>query len=360
MTEKFDFADRLKRLREKISSENIDGVLISKPANLFYFSGFRGDSTVLIVTENSKILITDGRYTEQAKIQAADFEIIRQTEGLFKQVEETIKNSGIKILGIEGRFMSVAAYNHLKGNLPEVELKSVELDPLRQIKDSAEISLIRRACEIADKAFSEILKFIRPGIRENEVAARLEYLMRIYGAEKNSFDTIVASGVRGSLPHGIATDKVINFGELVTMDFGAIYKGYCSDMTRTVAVGKIPARLREIYDAVLNAQKFGLEVIKPKKSGKACDEEVREKIKAAGFEEYFIHSLGHGLGIEVHEEPRLSRLSTCESLEPNMLVTDEPGIYVADLGGVRIEDTCLVTDSGVEALTKSPKDLIEL
>ncbi len=360
MTEKFNFADRIKRLREKIYSEKIDGVLIGKPANLMYFSGFRGDSTFLLISANSKILITDGRYTEQAKIQTSGFEIVRQTEGLFKQTEETIKNSGLKKIGIEGKFLTVNEYAHLQENLPAVKLKSVEVDSLRQAKDSGEIELIRRACEIADKAFAEILKFIRPGVRENEVAARLEYFMRLFGAEKIAFDTIVASGVRGSMPHGTATDKIINAGELVTMDFGAIYKGYCSDITRTIAVGKISPDLRKIYDAVFDAQNFGLKVIKPKKSGKDCDAAVRERFKAADLDKYFVHSLGHGVGIEIHEEPRLSKLSTCESLEPGMIVTDEPGLYIPDSGGVRIEDTCLVTNTGVEALTKSPKDLIEI
>ena len=187
---------------------------------------------------------------------------------------------------------------------------------------------------------------------------RLDY--QKFGAEKNSFDTIVASGVRGSLPHGTASDKKISAGEFVTMDFGAIFGGYCSDMTRTIFVGKASENQKKLYNAVLDAQLHGLEVIKIGKGGKEIDAAVRTKLEQAGLGEYFTHSLGHSLGIEVHEEPRLSKLSTCESLQENMLVTDEPGIYIPKVGGIRIEDTVLVTKNGAEPLTESPKNLIEL
>lgn len=351
---------RLKNLCNKIIAEEIEAVLITKPANLFYFSGFRGDSTILFISKNFCKLITDGRYTEQAKLQTSNFEIIKHTDGLLKKIVDEIKNSNLKKIGFEGKFMTFAEYNCLREELPDVELKSVELDSLRQIKDETEIELIRQACKIADKAFAEILNFIKAGISEISVAAELEYLMKKFGAEKNSFDTIVASGVRGSLPHGIATDKIICNGEFVTMDFGAIYEGYCSDMTRTICVGNATDNQKKIYDAVLSAQLHGLQIIKVGMSGKACDEAVRDKLKSFNLDEYFIHSLGHSLGIEIHEEPRLSPRSTCESLQKNMIVTDEPGIYIAGVGGVRIEDTVLITEYGTKTLTRSPKNLIEL
>lgn len=358
----FNFETRLKNLYKKFSDEEIDSVIISKPANIYYFSGFRGDSTVLIVTKNFRLLITDSRYTEQAKNQTKNFEIVEQTEGLYKKLVEEIKNVGAKKIGFEGRTTSLSfdEYSFLKKNLPDAELKSIEVDSLRQIKDSAEISLIRRACEIGDRAFEEVLNFIKAGVTEIEVAAELENFMRKFGAEKTSFDTIVASGVRGSLPHGIATDKIIESGEFVTMDFGAIFQGYCSDMTRTICVGKASDRQKKIYDDVLNAQLHGLEVIKVGASGKAVDAAVRDKLKAADLDKFFIHALGHSLGIEIHEEPRLSRLSKCESLEVGMILTDEPGVYFPNVGGLRIEDTVLVTKDGAETLTKSPKHLIEL
>ena len=360
MEEKFNFAGRLENLRKKISAEEIDAVLITKTANLFYFSGFRGDSSALFISKNFCKLITDGRYFEQSQSQTENFEIVKQTEGLYKKIVEEIKNSGVKKIGFEEKILTVERYNFLREELKEIELKPVEVDSLRQIKDAAEISLIRRACEIGDKSFAEILNFIKVGVTENEVAAELEYLMRKFGAEKNSFDTIVASGVRGSLPHGIASEKKIQSGELVTMDFGAIYGGYCSDMTRTICVGKISDEWKKIYNAVLTSQLHGLEIIKIGVSGKAADEAVREKLKNFGLGEYFTHSLGHSLGIEIHEEPRLSKLSKCESLQKNMIVTDEPGIYIANVGGIRIEDTVLITENGAETLTHSPKNLIEL
>lgn len=356
----FDFEMRLKNLATKILTEEVDAVLISKAANIFYFSGFRGDSSVLLIGKNFCKLITDSRYTEQAARQTKNFEIVKQTEGLYKKIEEEIKNCGIKKLGFEGKVLTFAEYSHLQENLSEVELKSVELDELRQIKDAKEISLIRKACEIGDKAFAEILNFITAGVLENEVAAELEYLMKKFGAEKNSFDTIVASGVRGSLPHGVASDKKISAGEFVTMDFGAIYQGYCSDMTRTIFVGKASENQQKLYTAVLDAQLYGLEVIKVGKGGKEIDAAVRTKLEQANLGEYFVHSLGHSLGIEIHEEPRLSKLSKCESLLENMIVTDEPGVYLPNVGGIRIEDTVLVTANGAEALTRSPKNLIEL
>ena len=356
----FDFDSRLERLLQKISDAQTDSILIRKPENLFYFSGFNGDSSVLFISKNFRKLITDGRYTEQAESQAKNFEVIRQTEGLFTKLADEVKNTGVKSIGFEGNFFTFDEHASLKEKIPAVELKSVEVDSLRQIKDAAEIDCIKRACEIADKAFAEILKFIKAGVREYEVAAEMEYLMRKFGSERAAFDTIVASGVRGSLPHGRATDKIICNGELVTMDFGAVYNGYHSDITRTICVGKASAKQREIYNAVLNAQMYGLEVIKVGVGGKAIDEKVRERLKSLGYGDYFTHSLGHSLGLNIHEEPRLSPLSKCERLEVNMLVTDEPGVYIPNFGGVRIEDTVLVTQYGALPLTKSPKKLLEI
>ncbi len=351
---------RLENLNKKIGVENLDAIILSKPENIFYFSGFRGDSTILLIGKNFRKLITDSRYTEQATLQTSDFEIVEQSGGLIKKLAEEIKNSGAKNLGFEGRVLTFDEYNNLQGNLSGVELKSVEVDSLRQIKDAAEIANIRRACEIGDRAFAEVLNFIKAGVSEIEVAAELENFMRRFGSEKPAFDTIVASGARGSLPHGIASDKIIGDGEFVTLDFGAKFNSYCSDMTRTICVGKASDRQREIYNAVLDAQLHGLEIIRAGKSGREIDAAVRERLSRADLGKYFTHALGHSLGLEIHEEPRLSRFSTCESLEAGMIVTDEPGVYIAGVGGLRIEDTVLVTDAAVETLTKAPKTLIEI
>ena len=204
------------------------------------------------------------------------------------------------------------------------------------------------------------MHFIRPGRTEIEVAARLEQVMREAGSEKPSFDTIVASGLRGSMPHGTATEKVIEAGDFVTMDYGAKFEGYCSDITRTVCVGEATARQREVYEAVLGAQEMVLAAIAPGKSGKEIDAASREFLKKYDLAQYFGHGLGHSLGLEIHEEPRLSPSSTCEHLMPGMLITDEPGVYLPGWGGLRIEDTVLVTETGSERLTKSSKALREI
>jgi len=354
----FDFSGRLANLYEKISAEQVDALLVTKVPNVTYFSGFRGDSSALLVGKNFRKLITDGRYTQQAKQETKNFQIVEHTEGLYKKLVEELK--GCKKIGVEGNVMTVAQRDYLANELKGVEFKSVELDTLRQIKDAAEIDCIKKACEIADKAFRKILDFIKPEVSEVEVAAELEYLMRKFGSERAAFTTIVASGWRGSLPHGIATDKKICAGELVTIDFGAVYNGYCSDITRTVAVGKISNEQKKIYNAVLSAQVYGLEVITAGKSGKDIDAAVRKVFEDAGYDKNFVHGLGHGVGLEIHEEPRLSKHSKTENILPNMIVTDEPGLYFENFGGVRIEDTVLVTSGAAQPLTHSPKTLIEL
>ena len=351
---------RLINLQEKISAEEVDAILITKIPNVTYFSGFRGDSSALFIGKNFRKLITDGRYVEQAAAQAKNFTLVEQTEGLYKKIVEEIKISGYKKIGVEGLVMTVAQHSYLKKELADVEFKSVELDTLRQVKDAAEIENIRTACKIADDAFKKILSVIKPGVREVEVAAQLEYFMRRLGSESAAFTTIVASGWRSSLPHGTATDKKISAGELVTMDFGAIYNGYCSDITRTVCVGKASDEQKKIYNLVLDAQLYGLEIITAGKSGKEIDAAVRDRFTAAGYEKFFVHGLGHGVGLEIHEEPRLSKLSKCEKLLPNMIVTDEPGLYIQNFGGVRIEDTVLITNGKAQPLTRSPKTFFEL
>ena len=360
MNAAFDFDGRLVRLNEKISTEEVDAVLITKPTNVTYFSGFRGDSSALLVGKNFRRLITDARYTQQARRQAKNFFIVEQSEGLYKKIVDEIKIAGFRKIAVEGLVLTVAQQAYLAKEISGVEFKSAELDTLRQVKDAAEIAQIRRACQIADDAFAKILPVIKPNVTEIDVAAELEYFMRKLGSEKVAFTTIVASGWRSSLPHGEATDKKISAGEFVTLDFGATFNGYRSDITRTVCVGKISAEQRKIYDAVLDAQLFALEIITAGKSGKDIDAAVRERLTNSGYGNFFVHSLGHGVGLEIHEEPRLSKLSKCESLLPNMIVTDEPGVYVENFGGVRIEDTVLVTNGRAETLTRSPKNLIEL
>ena len=352
---------RLAALRALFEEKDLDAVLVTKIPNLYYFSGFRGDDTVLLITKAKAFLVTDSRYTEQAAVEAPLYELVEQKTGLLMQTAALAKSLNLKNVGFEGADMSYETHARLTKLMDGIRLtEALRLDSLREIKDGGEIENIRKACEIADIAFKDVCTFIHAGVTEIEVAARLEEVMRRAGSEKPSFDTIVASGLRGSMPHGTATQKPIEAGDFVTMDFGAKYQGYCSDITRTVVVGKASERQREVYAAVLETQKNVLDAIAPGKSGRKIDALARENLKRYDLARYFGHGLGHSLGLEIHEEPRLSRYSTCESLVPGMLVTDEPGVYLPDWGGLRIEDTVLVTKDGAEPLTKCSKELIEL
>ena len=355
-------AERLSRLRDFLREKKADAVVVNKEVNLHYFSGFRGDDTLLLVSPQDALLITDSRYTEQAAQQAPLYEMVEQKDGLLAKAAECVKARDWKKLAFEGNAMlydTFMKFGERLENNAALEI-SVHLDELRQVKEAEEIAVMEKAAEIGDAAFRDIVKFIRPGVSEREVAARLEGTMRALGSERPAFTTIVASGARGSLPHGIATEKLIVSGEFVTMDFGAVYEGYHSDMTRTVCVGHASDAQRKLYGTVLDAQEFGVSLVKPGASGKDVDGLVRQRLADAGYGEYFGHGLGHSLGLEIHEEPRLSKKSDCEHLLPGMLVTVEPGVYLPGKGGIRIEDTVLVTETDGVPLTKSGKELMEL
>lgn len=353
--------DRINHLRDHLRENKIPAVLVSKDENVHYFSGFYGDSTVLLITEERAYLITDSRYIEQAQQQAPLYELIEQKEGLLKVSANLAKKIGVPSVSFEGSALTYNEYSKLAEELRPVKPGiSVSLDQLRVVKEVEEIFCIEKACDIGDEAFQDIITYIKPGMTEIEVAARLENTMRCLGSEKVSFTTIVASGKRGSLPHGIATDKLIFDGEFVTMDYGAIYRGYHSDVTRTVCVGTADKKQREIYSAVLSAQELGVSLVKPGASGIEVDRRARQVLEKAGLAKYFGHGLGHSVGLEIHEEPRLSPKSSCESLEAGTVITVEPGVYIPDWGGVRIEDTVLVAETGSRRLTKSSKKLLEI
>ena len=351
---------RVERLRALLTEKVVDAVLVTKEENVHYFSGFRGDSTALLVTHERLLLVTDSRYTEQASAEASLYEIVEQRDGLYRKVAELAVEAGVVALGYEGAALVCDQYEKLKEMLGEISFDtSLALDALRQVKDTDEIALIRRACAIADEGFAHIIRYIQPGMTELEVAAELEHYMRTLGSERPAFQTIIASGVRGSLPHGVASDKVIARGELVTMDFGAVCAGYHSDITRTICVGRADARQREIYDAVLSAQMRALAALRPSVTGIEVDRVARDSLAEKNFEQYFGHGLGHSLGLEIHEEPRLSKAGK-HIMQPNMLITDEPGVYIPGWGGIRIEDTVLITADGSEPLTRAPKEFIEI
>ena len=350
---------RLTRLYAMMDTGGVDGIIVTKPENRHYFSGFTGSAGVLLISRQTQKVLTDFRYIEQANHQAPLYQVVRHGASLFETLAEHCRDMGMVRVGFESDFVTWEFYQKLAERLTDIELRPVTLDALRMVKDQSELELLTKAVEIADFAFDQTLKIIKPGITELEVALELEYQMRKLGAEKPAFDTIVASGARGALPHGRATNKVIEAGDFITMDFGAVYQGYHSDMTRTVVAGRATDKQREIYNIVLEAQLAGVNGVKAGKRGKDIDAVSRQIIADAGYSEYFGHGLGHGVGLFIHEEPRLSPLGEVVLAE-GMVVSVEPGIYLPDWGGVRIEDLVAVSAAGCTILTASSKDLIEI
>ncbi|MGP4072457.1 M24 family metallopeptidase [Piscibacillus sp. B03] len=352
--------NKLSNLREKLNEKKLDGILITNGKNRRYLTGFTGTAGVVLVTLDQALFITDFRYTVQANDEVKGFEIIEHKGPIHEEVAKQVKELNLNKLGFEKDTMTYSTYENYHNELSaEFVPVSGVVEELRLIKTDEELSILKEAAKIADDAFEHIQSYIKPGVKEIDVSNELEFFMRRHGATSSSFDIIVASGYRSALPHGVASEKEIQSGELVTLDFGALYKGYCSDITRTVAVGEIDDKLKEIYDVVLEAQKRGMEYTKAGMTGIEADALTRDYIKEKGYGEYFGHSTGHGLGMDVHEGPGLSFRSNTV-LKPGMVVTIEPGIYVPDVGGCRIEDDTVITENGNESLTFAPKELITL
>lgn len=351
---------RLETLRVFIAEHELDGLLVSKPQNRRYFSGFSGSAGVLLITANTAQLLTDFRYLAQAAAEAPGFAIIRHGNSIYETIGRIAADLRLKKLGFETDFVSFETYELLNKALTAAELYPVKLDSLRARKDQSELALIRKAVAIADTAYSHVLTIIRVGMSEREVAFELETRMRKLGSEKPAFATIVASGERGALPHGLASDKLLAAGDFVTMDFGSVYQGYHSDITRTLVMGEASLKQRQIYQTVLTAQLAGVKAVKAGRLCREVDAVARDIIAAAGYGEFFGHGLGHGVGLMIHEEPRLSPTNASGRLAADMVVTVEPGIYIPEWGGVRIEDTVAVTADSCDVLTASSKDLIEI
>lgn len=351
---------KIQAIRDKFDQLKIDGLLITNPYNRRYLTQFTGSAGVVLITENDALFITDFRYTEQASEQIENFNIVEHKGPIESEINNQLEALNVKRLGFESEYTTFDLYKtyEKKFNIELIPVKHL-VESMRQIKNEDELTILKQAAKIADDAFVHILNYIRPGVKEIDIAIELEYFMKQAGATAASFDTIVASGYRSSLPHGIASTKTIENGELVTLDFGALYNGYCSDITRTVAVGNISDELKTIYDIVLEAQVRGVNGIKKGMTGKEADLLTRDYITEQGYGEYFGHSTGHGLGLEVHEGPRLSPHSDT-ILKPGMVVTVEPGIYIPEVGGCRIEDDIVITEAGNERLTNSSKDFIQL
>lgn len=354
-----DVSSRLSRLRQRMAEAEVDTLYINSPVNRRYLSGFTGSAGAVVLRQDQAWLLVDFRYVEQAKEQAPGFQLVeikKMTESLSALFQEI----GARRVGFESQHVTVHAYRQLTEAIPGVEWVPTEqwVESIRGIKDEAELVLMQKAIDLTDAAFSHILDFLAPGRTEREIAMELEFFMRRGGAERLSFPPIVASGPNGALPHAVPTDRQLQKGDLVTLDFGCVVGGYCSDLTRTVVVGSADEKARSLYELVLEAQEAGIQGVTPGRTGREVDAIAREVIAAAGYGDRFGHGLGHGVGLEVHEEfPRLSVHSDVV-LAPGMVTSVEPGVYIPGWGGIRIEDLVLVEADGRRILSRSDKQLL--
>ena len=360
---------RLDDLRNLLPEHRLDALLVSHLPNIRYLCGFTGSSGVLLLTEGAAVFFTDGRYTEQARSEVDSARvIIGQSNPLEAAASWLVKNYSnrrrgkSRILGIEAEHVTIAARRRLARELPDgwrLGEAPMLVERARMIKDADEIRLIRSAAKVGASLFQSTLRAIKSGKKESEVAAEMEYSARIAGAEGMSFPTIILGGKRSSLPHGRASRTAIPVGGFVVCDFGVILAGYCSDRTRTVFRGRITSEARRVYQAVLEAQEAGIAAVKPGVTAGEVDLAVRNALQKNKLARYFTHSTGHGVGLEIHEAPRLAAQQK-QILQPGMVVTIEPGVYIPGKWGVRIEDMVVVTEKGYEVLAPDGKELIAI
>lgn len=353
-----EFEQRRQTVASGLAEHKLDGLLVSWGPNLRYLSGFTGSNALLLVTPGKSILFTDPRYTIQAG-QESTCQVRIAKGPLVIDVVAAIAKSGLKRVGYEPALTTCDAYQSLESKLPmKATLVAVKgwIEELRTVKSPAEIARIRRSVETNSKAFEQAVARVRPGMKEQDLAADLEYRMRRLGAEKPSFETIVAGGVRSALPHAQPTAARFRTGELIVVDMGALQEGYCSDMTRMLYLGAPTAKVKRTYKAVLEAQLAGIDAVRAGVRTAAVDAAARNVLKGYGLDGAFIHSTGHGLGLEIHEPPRLGKRDKGR-LKAGMAITIEPGVYLEGFGGIRIEDTVLVTEKGCEILTPTGKEL---
>jgi len=355
--------ERLKIFREKLKKEKIeiDGFLVTNLKNIYYLSGFNGEGTVLI-TRGKGYLLTDSRYAEQAKKESPEFEIVidasTKKDARLLSLEKIVEKDKVKKIAFEGKNINYADFKKYSDRFQNVEFLPTEdfVEQTRMVKDREEIIKIKKAAQITTESIKEVFERIEPGIRELDIATELAYTMRKKGAQKEAFESIVVSGERSSLPHGKPSEKKISKGELITIDVGANYQNYNSDITRTIILGKENEKQKEIFSIVLEAQEKVFKSLKPGLKCNEVDSIARNLIEKKGYGKYFGHSLGHGVGLDIHELPRVS-FNDETVLLPGMVITIEPGIYLPEIGGVRIEDSVLITEEGYEILTWFPKIL---
>ena len=343
--------------------ESIDCVLITSDINRRYFTGMKSSDGTVIAFRDMAYLIIDFRYIEKARATVTAAEVIEQKK-LYSQLNELIRKHGAANIAVESQTLTVSRLHTLRAQLKDVEVidtdvLSNEINALRSVKDEYELDCIKKAQGIAERAFEDILSFIHEGVTERQIALELNRLMFEYGAEDLSFETIALSGENTSMPHGVPSDKPVKNGEFVLMDYGAVYKGYHSDMTRTICVGEPDEEMRKVYNIVLEAQTAAINAAHAGMTGHELDEIARSIISDAGYDSCFGHSLGHGVGLEIHERPNASP-NNMLPLNVGAVVTVEPGIYIAGRFGVRIEDFVILTENGCINLTKSAKNIISL
>ncbi|MGE7954311.1 M24 family metallopeptidase [Lysinibacillus xylanilyticus] len=352
---------QLEQLRTALRAQQSDVFIITSHQNRRYLTGFTGSAGTVVITQTQALLLVDFRYTQQATNQSKEFDVREiDRSHLYETIQEILDTESIQTVGFEQQHVTYETYQLMSSKLTAT-LKPLSniVENLRMIKTTEEIELIKKAAWVSDEAFKYILTFIKPGVSEIDIANELEFHMRKNGATGAAFDIIVASGHRSALPHGVASDKKIEKGDMLTLDFGAYYQGYRSDMTRTIAVGEPPEKLKEVYQIVYDSLQKALSNMKAGITGKEADSYSRDFIKAKGYGKNYGHGSGHGIGLDIHENIFMS--TVCENiLEENMVLTVEPGIYIPKIGGVRIEDDVIVTKNGVEVITNSPKELIIL
>ncbi len=352
------FAARQQRLRAQLEARKLPCLLVSNPLNIFYLTGFRGSAGVAVFDDSEAILWVDPRYPLQAHEQARGVTVLEEKVELLKAVGRWLGRNRLRVVGYDDGYLTCAAFRRIRVLLS----RSIRLKPagglvedLRRVKDSIEVEQIRQAGRLTAAVFQEVRPQIRPGVRESDLAAEIEYRMKRAGADGAAFETIVASGVRSAWPHARASSKLLKKNELVILDLGAILNGYAADMTRTIHLGIPPRRVRSLYNAVLEAQRWAVEAVQA--GGRTCDVEgaARRVLRHSRLDRFFTHSTGHGVGLEIHESPRVARGDKYR-LEPGCVITVEPGVYLEGFGGIRIEDTVLVGERQPEILTPAPKD----
>ena len=355
------FSDRINKLNEKIVQNKLDGIYITNLTNVRYLTGFTGSAGSLLIFNNQNHFFTDGRYIEQSKEQVKNCKIHIVGGPHFKFIAQNNLIHNGAAIGFESVHMSVSLFRCLSDSMANIKwVESVGLiEEIAAVKDKLEIESLQTAIDITDEVFKQIIPDLKVGAKEREIAAKISYLFKMNGADGDSYDSIIGSGWLGALPHAVPTDKKFEKGDFVVMDFGALYNGYHADMTRTVVIGEATDKHREIYNIVLESQLAGIKKAKDGVAASDVDNACRTIIQKAGYGDKFIHSTGHGIGLEVHTYPGISSMNNKPLLE-NYVITIEPGIYLEGWGGVRIEDDCLIKKNNCKPLNKSTKEMLVL